>query len=156
MGNFDEVSAQFLKDRYGPFAAYVRRRVRVTCDFCNEEITTGVSLTSKRSDRSLTCCLGNCLSFMVGEEKAKTITFSVATERKGLGVAPGTVSSKVMISVKDEVTKALNYKTAGFGKKWHSIGSILDWHIKGNTLSDKQLAVLVKFNKSCAKEAEET
>lgn len=153
MRNFDEISAGYLKEKYGPFQGTLHKnhsnKVGV-CELCNEELGDWVTLSSKETDATLVCCLGKCLSFMIGDDKAKALLLKAATVTQGFAPlkTKGTDSD-----VKEVVGKARNYRKAGFGKGWHSISSIIDWYDRKGGLTVNQIATLNKYNHACSREA---
>jgi hypothetical protein len=171
----DRDLVMYFFEKYRPFEPTVRgNRIMIrNCDFCGNIPTRIVEVLALQHEKSLYVCF-NCeaLSLLIGKTTAQNLVYAAwASPEEGLApIATDPILKRSQAAavqhqkdfelphvnktgnLKELAGQAAAYRQAGFGKNWKIIPSLLSQYADRGTLSDKQRAVLVKFNNSCEAE----
>jgi hypothetical protein len=178
----DEMSAEYLQEKYGPFT-YIGFRATgpkgTRCNFCGQWCLPDIiRLESqwKRIEKATVpvyvCLMCDALEVFVGEENARDIKYAVwANPTAGLvnnlqvqaALSHGQrIEKETTLPVVDAsegdyatiLTRAEQFFACGYGKGWIIIEDLLLKTRRNQKLTSRQVAVLNRYNHSCQREAD--
>lgn len=169
----DKEMMAYLNDKWGPFSVVLQRHTdggKFRCDLCGEQFEKLAICTSqKQVDKIAYVCMGLCGQKFLGKKVMAKLSLPVEglvnadptavefakeeiaaeeamgiVDAKGGRMAPGNVAAAVK--------RAKQFRTAGFGKNWRVIPSIISQFDRDGRLSKKQVDTIHKFCHSCERE----
>jgi hypothetical protein len=177
----DEMSAEYLQEKYGPFTYQGFEKTgsegRI-CDFCSQICLPEIirlespTNTAGKNVPVYVCLICDALSVFVGPENAKLIkyaawTYPTAGLVSGIQVAAAVfhgerIEKETTLPVADAsegvyaaiLTRAEQFFACGYGKGWIIIEDLLLKTRRNQKLTSRQVAVLNRYNHSCQREAD--
>lgn len=165
----DMKMVDYFREKYGPFETKVVKNTRKhQCDFCGNQSAKKVVRThSKAADKDLFVCFAcDALMPLLGEKQCAEVHMAALTVDMGLcessdptfqdaineaqrvqeALAPEAPKGDELKAIVEEAARNMSN---GKGGSWKIIPDLLRQYKERRSLSPKQTACLVKFNKSC-------